>query len=388
MPETIPIALSVPDRDLLQQLERHLAEIAGVKIVARATNGVLPAEPAQVVLVEDRAESRETLDVLLRLRASLPEAALFVVSGRPDPEHIVAVMQSGASEYLLTPLSAAKLGAALDKLRNSLRGVPRPVNGSLYSFISSKGGLGATVLAVNTAAALALRGGDEVAFLDNSLQSGDASVLLDIVPERTIADVCRNVRRLDGAFLRGSMTQHRSGLHYLAAPATLEEGAGIQAEHMGRILSLAKALYGHTVVDCKSMSADQCSVEAFKASDKIFIVTDLSVPAVRNAAHLIRVIHNLRINPLKVQVVVNRFIKGSVPTVGEIEKTLGQRVFWLFPNDFNDVIHSINHGTPLVKEKPRSVLSRNVKEFVDRLVSVSPVEGAYRGAKGLLGRTV
>jgi len=386
--ETISVALNLHDRELLRQITSHLAELGGTKIVGSSTNDSLPPADAQVVVVEDPPTGLDVLDKLHKLREHLSGAAVFVVSGRSEPEHIVEVMQAGAVEYFLTPMSPQKLLVALDKVRGLLSDLTASAKGSVYSFISSKGGLGATVLAVNTAAAMALRGAGSVALVDNSLQSGDSSVLLDLIPERTIEDICRHFHRLDASFLRGAMVTHSSGLHFLAAPAAPEDSGGIRSEHLSRVLDLAKEVYSQTVVDCQSMSVDQYSVEAFKASDKIFIITDMSVPAVRNATRLIQLIHKLRINPHKVEVVVNRFIRGGGgPPVSEIEKTLGRRVFWLFPNNFGDVIASINQGIPLVKAHPGNVFSKNVNEFVDRLLHL-PSPEAYRGVKGLLGRPV
>jgi pilus assembly protein CpaE len=385
----INVALDLRDRALSRQIMGFLTPLDGITVVQMESgNGSLPPATAQVVVVDDRDASQEVIDKLHKLQAQRPNAAVFVVSGSSDTRHIVEVMKAGAAECLLVPVSWDELVAALHRVAERLRQPVTSTTGSVYSFISSKGGVGATVLAVNIAVALAMRGTGQVALLDNSLQSGDSSVLLDLVPDRTIEDVCRQFHRLDAAFLSGAMASHATGLHVLAAPVAPEGRGLIDAERLSGVLHLAQGLYDQTVVDCQSMSVDPCSEVVFKASDKIFIVSDQSVPAVRNAARLMEGIRKLRVDRERIEVIVNRFIKGRIPPVSEVDESVGRRVFWLFPNDYDAVTTSINEGMPLVKRNPRNAFSRGVHEFVERLLDPSSAKGSYRGMKGPLGRAL
>ncbi|MDW7711806.1 MAG: hypothetical protein SCH98_15175 [Deferrisomatales bacterium] len=388
MPQDIRIALNIPDKSVARQIGSDLARMPGLQVVGNSTNGSAPPGPADVVILQDVPEQGDVLERMGNVRNQLPAAAIFVVSPEQRPEHIVEVMKAGAVEYFLEPVSAERLQQAVEKVRESLAGVLGTAQGKVYSFVSAKGGLGATVIAVNAATALAVRGEGTVALIDNTLHAGDSGVLLDLVPQTTIGDLCRHFNRLDFAFLRGAMVKHSTGLHFLGAPAEPEEGERVHGHHVGKILEVAKSLYDHVIVDCKSMQVDEGSVEAFHASDRIFVVTDLSVPGVRNASRLVQLIQRLKIPPRRIEVVANRYIKGGVPSVSEIEKTLGRRLFWLFPNDFGDVIHSINQGVPLVQGKPGSLFGRSIREFVERLAAQSEAKSGYRGVKGFLGRAV
>lgn len=388
MSQDIRIALNVPDKSLARQIGSDLAQLPRLQIVGNSTNGSTPPGPADVVILQDQPEQGDVLDRLRNIRSHLPTASIFVVSAEQRPEYIVEIMKAGAAEYFLEPLSVERLKQAIEKVRESLEGILGGAKGMVYSFVSSKGGLGATVLAVNAATALALRGEGTVALVDNSLYAGDSAVLLDLVPETTTGDLCRHFQRLDYAFLRGAMVKHPSGLHFLGAPSKPEDAAQVHGHHVGKILEVTKSLYDQVIIDCKSMFVDDCSVEAFKASERIFVVTDLSVPGVRNASRLVEMIQRLKIPSRRIEVVVNRFLKGGVPSVSEIEKTLGRRIFWLFPNDFGDVIQSINEGVPLVQGKPGNLFSKNMKEFTEKLLNPPSAQDSYRGVKGFLGRAL
>ncbi len=129
-------------------------------------------------------------------------------------------MKAGASEYFLNPINPQKVKDAINRIKLQVFKGGKDANGATYAFLSSKGGLGATVLSVNVAAALAARKAGRSALIDLCLQSGDSSVLLDLVPKTTIVDIARNFDRLDAALIAGVVEKHDLGIDLLAAPAS------------------------------------------------------------------------------------------------------------------------------------------------------------------------
>jgi len=51
--------------------------------------------------------------------------------------------------------------------------------------------------------------------------------LLDLRPEHTLADLCRNVDRLDRNMFQQALVHHASGAHLLAPPDAFAEAADI-----------------------------------------------------------------------------------------------------------------------------------------------------------------
>jgi len=387
-PQALTIVLDTRDSLLAKQVQTGIAQLEEVRLMNRsAADEPMGADVPHILILHD-APTQETniFNKILAYRQQYPDTAIFVISADKSPDHIVEIMKAGAEEYFSNSLNLQRLKEAVEKVRLRIANLIQKTRGRLYSFISSKGGLGTTVIAVNTATALAMSNKGSVALLDMSLQSGDSSVYLDALPRTTLADVCRNFHRLDLSLLKMSMLQHSSGLHYLAAPPQPEDSGAVHGNQVRKILQLAKSLYDHVVVDCTSMLVDECSLEAFMASDRIFLLTDLSVPAVRNAARLSQLLEKLKIPPSKVEVVVNRFTKGGAP-LQDVEKSLKKQIYWLFPNDFEEVIASINTGVPLVKSKPGAPFTKNLFEFIEKLTD--PDHAArYRGAKGFLGKAI
>jgi len=335
MAKQITVAVEISDSRLARSILDVIKGIADVQ-AAQSYDSILEKgllavkTPPNIIILDDPAVGENFPQKLSVLHKAFPQAFIFVVSSDKSPEKIIEVMKLGVAEYLVTPLSEKILENAIAEVRLKLANSGQIARGSVYSFISSKGGLGATVVAVNTAIALAMNKGQSVALCDMSLQSGDASVLLDIVPKTTIYDLCQNFHRLDVSFLRASLDKHPSGIDFLAAPQNPEENEEITAENVATIIDLAKKLYDHVIVDCTSMFVDDCTVEALKASDKIFVITDLSVPAVRNTARLCKLVEKIGINPNRLHIAVNRYIKGGILSIEEVEKTIGNHIYWLF----------------------------------------------------------
>lgn len=386
------VAIEMTNPRLGQSLQEVLMVMPDVEIVKWqdriAEKGALAIKTIpQILIVEDQPGSGSIFKRLSDLKTHLPQTEVFVLSEDKRPERIVDVMKAGATEYLVIPVEAKSLQDAVEEVRVKLATAGKLAKGPIYSFISSKGGLGATVLAVNIAVAMAMKKNSTAALCDLSFQSGDTTVLLDVAPENTVLDLCRNYHRLDVALLRQVMARHSSGLELLAPPPHLEEAKEIKVEHLEKTFSLLKKLYDYTIVDCASISVDECTTEAFRASDKVFVVTDFSVNALRNAARLFQTIEKLGIPARNIEFVANRFIKHDNLSIREAEKVLRKRIFWLFPNDFGNVIGSINTGIPLAVSQPHAALSKNIGQLIEKL-RFPDKHDTYRGAKGAFGKDI
>lgn len=392
MTKELIVTLEISRSVLADALAGLIKGIPGVKTLQwtghPSEKGTLAVKTVpDVLIIDDSPEAGDLLSRVRIIKDNFPQAALFVISANRDPQNIINVMKIGAAEYLVEPVAKNTLVNAVEEVRAKLANAGRLAHGNIYSFISAKGGVGATVLAVNTAAALALSKKSSVALVDMSLQSGDASVLLDIVPQTTILDICENIHRLDVAFLRGVMISHGSGVNFLAAPRDPENSDDIKSDHVASILELTRKLHDNVVIDCSSMHVNACTAEALRRSDKVFVVTDMSVPSIRNTVRLYKLIRKFGVSDDKLEIVINRFIKDSVLSIGEIERNFEKAVYWLTPNDFTDIVSSINRGVPLVKLTPSAPFSRNILEFVTKFQNPHS-DPSYRGVRNLFGKSL
>ncbi|MFA5516463.1 MAG: AAA family ATPase [Desulfuromonadales bacterium] len=366
------------------EVEKFLADDVLSQPGLRRADKDMAVEP-NIYFLDDGPGAGNMLEKIRSLRLEHPQACLFVISSDASPEQIVEVMKAGANEYFMKPINPQKIREAISRVQLQLLERGKNAGGKSYAFIGSKGGIGTTVLAVNTAAAMAAQKSNKVALLDFDLAAGDSSVLVDLVPKTTMTDVIRNFDRLDSAFLAGVMEKTGSDFDLLAAPTSPEEGTSVSAAQIGRIFQHARRLYDTLVIDCPAMAGEERILEILRGVETTFLITDLSVPAVHNTSRHLKFLRKADIK--KTEVVVNRFLRGQTATLEEVEKTVGHRAFWLFPNDYENVIAAVNRGTPLPKYNPRSALARNIAEFIQKLQNPAAFPH-YRGVKGLLGKAV
>ena len=91
----------------------------------------------------------------------------------------------------------------------------------------------------------------------------------------------------------------------------------------------------------------------FDLADTVYLVTEVSIPALRNARRLMAYVASLERN---VEVILNRFNAREIEIdENSATKALARPVDWKIPNDFHSVRTAENTGVPLVmKDSPIS----------------------------------
>lgn len=392
MPHKLNILVESTRKEILSQASEILSTLPklafslsnGPQLKQTASNG---GKSPDIILLDEGTEGGDIVARLHQLKEEFAQASIFVISPDISPKNIVRLMKAGASEFISNPVKADNLIDAIEEFRIRRVNAGKVAEGKICTFISSKGGLGSSVVAVNSAAAVARQQNQSVALCDMCLETGDLSVMLDTMPELTIVDLCRNFHRLDVSLFRGAITRHKSALDFLAAPHNPSDIRDIKVEHVQQILVLARKLYDYTFLDCPAMHLNDTTLASLNLSDHIFVITDLSVPAIRNASRLCTHLEKLGIANSRIEVVINRYIKRSTLSIEEVEKSLKRTIYWAFPNDFAEIVSSINRGLPLVQKNSSAMFSRNIFDFVKKMQKPD-VYRDYRGIKGVFGKAI
>lgn len=321
-------------------------------------------EHPDLLLLEDSLEGNNELQVLGNVTARFPSLGVIMLCPDQTPERLLEVMRVGVREALPTPPSRESLLNAVQRFQQRIRQAQSLVeNGKVLAFIPCKGGSGATFLATNLAYILATQENKRVALIDFNLQLGDASLFLsDIKTPISIADVTRQIHRLDGSFLASSMISVLPNLGILPAPNEPEKATEIKPEHVNALLQVAINNYDYVILDV-GRHLDAVSIQALDKAHIIFPVLQQSLPFIRDAKRLISTFHSLGYRDDKSKIIVNRFEKNNEITINDIESTLKAPVYKYFPNNFSVVGESINHGIPVAKLAPRSPITKSLCEI-------------------------
>lgn len=329
---------------------------------------VAEQEHPDLLLLESSEDESSVLQILGNVTARFPSLGVILFCPIQSPERLLEVMRVGVREALPSPPTRDALLGAINRFQQRIKQASMPVrSGKVLAFIPCKGGSGATFLATNLAYTLAAQNNQRVALIDFNLQLGDASLFLsDSKSPASIADVARQINRLDGAFLASSMIQITPNLGILAAPDEPEKATEIKPEHVNPILQVAIKNYDFVILDI-GRRMDSVSIQALDKADMIFPVLQQTLPFIRDAKRLVDVFRSLGYHKDKLRLIVNRYDKKSQITLDDIQNTLKCEIFKSIPNNFSVVDESVNHGVPVFKLAPRSPIAKAVEDISNEL---------------------
>jgi pilus assembly protein CpaE len=202
--------------------------------------------------------------------------------------------------------------------------------------------------------------------VDLNLFSGDVASFLNMNPTYTLSSITSNVSRLDASFLMSVMTKHSSGIYVLTEPVEVDETANITTEQINRVLAMLRTVFTYIIIDTGG-SLMGCNSTTFESSDYILFNTVLSLPSLKNAKRYLTAMEKRGLRKEKIKLIVNRYLPRADIRVQDAEKVLDYKVFVTIPNDYNEVIASINKGLPVVNISPRSPVSISIAQLAELL---------------------
>lgn len=255
--------------------------------------------------------------------------------------------------------------------------------GKMAVFASSKGGVGKTVAAVNTAAALASRG-FSTCILDGSFQFGDVNLALDIQPRFTVSDMIQREDYSDGSKLSNYLHTHESGLKVLSAPLKPELADLITAPMIPVICKNILDQYQYLIVDLAT-GISEISLNFMEMADFIFAVTDLELSSIKNTKILIRTLEKLDMSE-KVRVIVNRSDSRTLTKASQVPDILEIDEVSYVAEASKVVSRSLNIGIPFVISAAKEKISSDILSIMKAFEVKSPYVKRGRNQKRLRSR--
>ena len=343
-------------------------------------------QPNLIVIELDR-EVGEVIGLVKDLQELAPEAAIAAAyrpdrleSGQSESATIIELTRARVRDFLRRPLSATELRAAIDRLfSRAPSATAATTQGRVAAFLSNKGGVGKSTLAVNVACGLALRHPDDVLLVDTSLQVGMCAMLLDLKATTSIVDAIRERDRLDKTLLRHLTLRHNSGLRLLAAPVDTLESTEVDDEAMARVINMARRSFKYVVVDTFPV-LDSVLMTILDVTDVAYVVVQGMAPAVAAIARLLPVLEGLGVPTSRQRLVLNYNYK---PFLGNLQPTdiadrLQRTLDYVLPYE-RKVLTSTNAGSPHILHGTRwERFGRTINTLVEDLdvLPVSPARDA------------
>lgn len=294
------------------------------------------------------------------------QAALIIFGNENDNSSLKTALRIGASDFLSNQATIAELYPILKM--NAEEKLANKHYGDLCLFINSKGGAGATTLALNTATDLANSHPGEVIILDLDYQYEVITEYLNIIPKYSLLDVLDSLADLDESALNGLVTKHDSGLHILSFQRNERHESQGKMNLLGKLIATLRQYYPYVVIDL-SKGIDAFAENIITPATHLFVVTQQNLVSLK---HTNLILHDLQmeygVSMERIEVLVNRFDKRQSIKLKDIEDALPNNVnIRIIPNDFKVVIESANLGKPLIEVSKNSHVAKALAALSDHI---------------------
>jgi pilus assembly protein CpaE len=376
-------------------------EVVGTALNAEAAITEVRRLHPDVVLMDVNMPGQDGIKATQVMTAEPPYVPVILMSVQEDREYLRRAMQAGAREFLVKPFSGEELASALRRVNQleKLKRAPavplevapavpvavvekRTTTGRIVLVFSGKGGIGKSLLAVNLAAAMARDNKEgRTALVDLDLQFGDLGVLLGLESGRNSYQVVEAFPNVDADFIEALMPKAPGDFRVLLGPQSPEFADLVTAEHARTILTILQANFDYVVVDT-SAHLGEVTLEALERADRIVVIVDLSLPAVKEAKLALRVFQRLGITNDRIKVVLNRADSNTGITSAQVESSLEIKIAARLPTDLKTVLKSVQRAEPFVSLLPNAEISQRVRELAGSLVPLHAAEGSRDGQGG------
>jgi pilus assembly protein CpaE len=378
--------------DDIPETRDHLTKLLGfesdIEVVGSAASGsealtIAAKLTPDVVLMDINMPDMDGIAATEKLSASVPSAAVVMMSVQGEADYLRRSMLAGAREFLVKPFSSDELTASIRQVfvrerEKFNRMSAMPVNagssngsgpgahesagadGQVIAIFSPKGGVGRTTVAVNLAVAAATELGKKVVLMDGSFQFGDVGVLLNLNPKnKSIADLVPELETGEPESLDTFVINHSAGIKVLLAPPSPEMAELITPTAVKKVLEALRRQNDLVIVDCTSWFNDT-TLAILDSADVVLTMLSLEITSIKNMRLFLEVAEQLGYDHDKVKLVLNRADSSLGIRVTDVESSIGRKVDHTIVSDGRSVVYALNRGVPFFLSNREAQVSQDI----------------------------
>ena len=362
----IRVKIAVRNSGLRKKFEEIVASTEGCQVQSSGDK-----HRPDLLIFEVGTDTEKEFRVIESLLNSNSVGEVFLTSENTEQSVLLNAMRIGAKECFSQPLEKQEVIRALERFKTRRKKSGHQENvksGQIIDVIGSKGGVGATTIAVNLAVSIAeTKNAQSVALVDMNMLFGDIPIFLALKPNYHWGEITKDIARLDATFLMNILSKHSSGVHVLPSPSYLNGNQAVTPETIGHLLSLMQGMFDFVVID-GGQSLNKTSLRILEMSDDVLLVSLLSLPYLANTNKLLTSFANFQHLPKeRIKIVINRYLKKSQVSLKDAEDAINREIFWTIPNDYKTTMSAINQGKALPQFAAKSAVTKNLKELAATL---------------------
>lgn len=302
--------------------------------------------------------------------------------GEESQQLLLDLLHEGIRELLCHPFPDVQFRQAMARVARVVKD-QRPaqqIRGEVTAFLPSKGGAGASTIAVNTALALARLDAGPVLLTDCDLNCGAVRFQLKIDHPFSVQDALDKANRLDDSIwpdLAVHAPQAPAGSLDLLASGPMLNRYPHPPAHAVSLIDFARTHYRRVLLDL-SDSLDHLANDVLGQCQRIFLVVQPELFSVHLAREKLRFLKSLDVED-RVEVLVNHWRKNAVFSLSDIENILGLPIAQSFNLDPKSVYQALLSGTGV---DPASVFGRDIEALAGVMAAADPQGSAHRESPG------
>lgn len=352
-------------QNALSVLSQFDPEIVDRNKLTREKTVVDPASYDILILDAGKGEFLES-GAAQELRDLFPRIPLIVVSEPLEDEHMRLLLKLNSADWLKKPIDRKGF---LESVTSNVQ-LSQAGENKVHAVISAVGGAGATSVAITLANALsrAKRKVEPVVTLfDLDFSSGSCGQYLNINNDYDIGPVLENPKRVDLEFIDIIKKRHENGFSVLSfkQPSVITSPNG--KELVLRMLDVVSFENDHTVIDIPYYETNWKD-EILTAVNSVTLVTDCTVPGLRQAKDMYLRVNRIRHDEIPITVIANKYrsrLFGFGIGKKETGKIFSKTNSILIAEDWDTLNEAVNRGVLPAEVSSRSKFVRQVEKIAE-----------------------
>ena len=361
--------------ETIDPVSAALAQRQGLEVIPLQLNAgqmllpeyMRPAPDALLFTVDERwhPEVWKTIEQI-----PVPHPPIFIVTYVNDMEILRLAMRYGVRDVFPMPLQAEECFNAITKVVHEERKRRGEAGSRLISFMNTKGGSGASLIAANVALAMAqeARFSRPILLVDFDFQFGGLPTYLNLIARDGLIKAMEFVANLDATALQAYVIRHPSGLHLLAA--AMDEiiiPEDISSERTESLLSALNGAYADILFDLPHR-IDPAIATILSHSDVIALPAQQTVAHLHDTKRLLYLLRDrLGISMDRILLLINRYDAKSEVRLEDFTDVFPKVTIQTLPSDYVRASESINLGIPICESAANSPLGKALLKLAKEL---------------------
>ncbi len=337
----------------------------------------LSENPAPKIIIVDIGDSSAPLTAMLSLTAAFSDDTRMIGIGTINDINLYREMVgAGITDYLVKPVTEKALAAALTRAEEPVATGASQEDQSAASkvnriaVVGTRGGVGASSVAVNVAWILSQENKQPTALVDLDLEFGTVALSLDLEPTRGLREALESPGRIDSLFIESATAKLSETLSVMATEETLSQDIHFNPDAVDLLFDALGRNNSNIIVDLPR-SAFAVRQRVFEDATRILLVTELNLPCLRDAMRIMTTIEEVSLGT-PITVIANR-TGGARQAMQpkDFQKALGHSIDFMIPEDEKAFQKAANEGKPLVQNDTRSKATKALHN-ISRVISSGP----------------